>query len=232
MKKSREVLGHIIKEETISLLNHHVVKGSLVINIDHPFPGFHGHNFDFSSKPRSIILLTKELYSLAKILRAQRVINNKDGFDISASFAKVKVDKKIFYGIRIKGLTCYDQIPDLQKEFMNLGFEFLMQKKIKTDKPVSIKISKFFHINSLDNGIFEDSHYKNMYYLDIPNYVNWERFREITTHVKNNISNNNFDVVKGIFYMNDRVYDIIRVYKNNISMDLLEEIKERYAKAF
>ena len=39
-------------------------------------------------------------------------------------------------------------------------------------------------------------------------------------------------MVKGIFYMNDRVYDIIRVYKNNISMDLLEEIKERYAKAF
>ena len=232
MKKSREVLGHIIKEETISLLNHHIVKGTLVINIDHPFPGFHGHNFDFSSKPRSIILLTKELFSLAKILRAQRRINDKVGFDICASFAKVKVDNKIYYGIRIKGLTCYDQIPDLQKEFMNLGFEFLMQKKIKTDKPVSIKISKFFHINSLDNGIFEDNHYKNMYYIDIPDYVNWDRFREITRQVKNNISNNNFDVVKGIFYMDDSVFDIIRVYKSNISMDLLEEIKERYAKEF
>ena len=232
MKTSREVLGHIIKEETISLLNHHVEKGSLVINIDHPFPGFHGYHFDFTSKPRSIIILTKELYSLAKILRAQKKINSKGSFNINASFAKIKIGKQVYYGIRIKGLTSYDKIPELQKEFMHLGFEILKQKKLKTDKPVSIKISKFFHIVSLENGIYKDKCNDNMYYISIPDYVNWEKFRELTTHVKNNISNNNFDVAKGIFYINDRVSDVLRVYKNNISVELLEEIKERYTKAF
>jgi len=232
MKKSREVIGHVIKEERISLLKHHIIQGTLVVNIDHPFPGFHGWDFNFTSKPRSIIILTAKLYSFAKILRAQRYINNNSSFDINASFAKIMVGKQEYYGIRVKGLTCYDQIPDLQEKFKGFGFELLSKKKIKTDKPVSIKISKFFHIVKMDDAIYSDQCIDDMYYIEIPNYMSWERFREATEHVKHNVSNHNFDVVKGIFYKDDTVKDMIRLFKPKMTLELLQEIKSRYHKEF
>jgi len=232
MEKSREVIGHIIKEEMISLLTHHILPNTLVVNIDHPFPGFHGWDFNFTSKPRSIIILTGKLYSWAKILRAQRYINQHTSFDINASFAKIMVGKQVYYGIRVKGLQSYDQIPDLEQKFKDFGIELLMKKKLKTDKPVSIKISKFFHIVQMDEAIYSDKCIENMYYIEIPNYMSWERFREATEHVKHNVSNNNFDVVKGIFYKDDTVKDMIRVFKPNMDLELLQEIKKRYEKEF
>jgi len=232
MKKTREVIGHVIKEESISMIKHHLLPRTVIINIDHPFPGYHGRSHSFSSKPRSIILLTSKLYSFAKILRAQKQINEKRGWKINASFAKIKVGKKIYYGIRVKGISTYEVIPDLQKEFLNLGFEFVKSAKIKTDKPVSIKISKFFHISELDKNIYADKCVKSMYYIEIPGYLSWDDFREVTQHVKHNVSNQNFDVIKGIFYKDDTVKDMIRIYKPKITLELLKEIKERYEKAF
>lgn len=232
MEKSREVIGHVIKEEMISLLKHHILPGTLVVNIDHPFPGFHGWDFNFTSKPRSIIILTAKIYSWAKILRAQRYINKHSSFEINASFAKIMIGKQIYYGIRVKGVESYDQIPDLEQKFKDFGIELLTKKKLKTDKPVSIKISKFFHIVKMDDAIYSDKCIENMYYIEIPNYMSWERFREATEHVKHNVSNNNFDVVKGIFYKDDTVKDMIRVFKPNMTLELLQEIKKRYEKEF
>ena len=84
----------------------------------------------------------------------------------------------------------------------------------------------------MDKGIYKDTYNKDIYYAVVPNYVNWETFRELTSYVKNNVSNNNFDVVKGIFYINDTVSDMIRIYKPNMKLDLLNEIKDRYCKAY
>ncbi len=228
MEKSREVVGHVIKEETISLLSHHILPGTIVVNIDHPFPGFHGWDYNFTSKPRSIIVVTAKLYSWAKILRAQQFINKHASLKINASFAKIMIGKQVYYGIRIKGLSAYDQIPDLQQKLKDFGFDLNISKKLKTDKPVSIKISKFFHIVKLDEAIYKDKCIDNMYYVEIPEYLPWEEFRSITEKVKQNVSNNNFDVVKGIFYKDDTVKDMIRLFKPGMKLDLLQEIKKKY----
>ncbi len=231
MENYKEVVGHIIKEEKISLLKHQILPQTLVVNIDHPFPGFHGWDFDLTAKPRSIIILTAQLYSWAKILRWQSTVNQSKEVKINASFAKLMVGKTVYYGIRIKGLNNYNQIPELQKDLEKAGFQLLKNKNIKTDRPVSIKISKFFHIKALDNEIYADKCIENMYYIEIPQYLSWKNFRQITEHIKNNVSNNNFDVAKGIFYKDNTVKDIIRLFKPNMSLDLLKEIKNKYEQA-
>jgi hypothetical protein len=231
MEKYREVVGHIIKEEQISLLKHQIIPDTVVLNIDHPFPGFHGWDFNLNAKPRSIILLTAKLYSWAKILRTQKYVNAHTQLNINASFAKVKIGNDEFYGIRIKGLKDYYDIPGVQAAFETYGLSLLRHKKIKTDQPVSIKISKFFHIKALEEGIYDDKCNDNMFYIEIPDYLPWESFRKVTEYVKQNVSNNNFDVAKGIFYKDDTVKDMIRVFKTNIDNELLKEIKERYTKA-
>ncbi len=230
MKKSHSVIGNVIKEEKISLINHHKLPDTLVINIDHPFPGLHGMDFQVESKPRSVIIATSEIYSFAKILRAASKINKNTNFEINASFAKIKAGREVIYGIRIKGLDSYSQIPELQKKWENHGFKLLKRKKIKTEKPVSIKISKFFHLEEITENIYKDVCIKGMFFIEIPEYLSWEDFKKITMRVKNNISNNNFDVVKGLLYKDDTVKDIIRIFKPNIKSELLQEIKKRYYK--
>ncbi len=230
MEKSREVVGHIIKEEKISLIKQQILPHTLVVNIDHPFPGFHGWDFNFTSKPRSIIILTSKIYSWAKILRAQAAYNKQTGLKINASFAKIMIGKTVYYGIRIKGLTAYEQIPDLQKKLEIYGFSLLKNKTLKTEKPVSIKISKFFHINVLEAQIYADKCIDHMFYIEIPQYLSWESFRKVTERVKHNVSNQNFDAAKGIFYKDDTVKDIIRLFKSNMPLELLQEIKKRYEK--
>lgn len=231
MEKTREVVGHIIKEEQISLIKHHLLPKTVVVNVDHPFPGFHGWDVNFSSKPRSVIILTARLYSWAKILRAQTTYNKVGDKNIDASFAKILLGKTVYYGIRVKGLESYEQIPDFQKTLIDSGFELLKNKNIKTEKPVSIKISKFFNIKKLDDSIYADVCTKNMYYIEIPQYLSWESFRDITMQIKNNVSNNNYDVAKGIFYKDETVKDMIRLFKYNMPLELLQEIKKRYEKA-
>ena len=231
MENTREVVGHIIKEEQISLIKHHVLPRTVVINVDHPFPGFHGWDVNFSSKPRSVIILTARLYSWAKILRTQATYNKNTGKNIDASFAKILIGKTVYYGIRVKGFESYEQIPDFQNTMIDAGFELLKNKNLKTEKPVSIKISKFFNIKQLDDNIYADACTKNMYYIEIPQYLSWETFRDITMQIKNNVSNNNYDVAKGIFYKDDTVKDMIRLFKSNMPLELLQEIKKRYEKA-
>jgi thioredoxin-related protein len=231
METYREVVGHIIKEEQISLLKHQIIPDTVVLNIDHPFPGFNGWDFNLNAKPRSIIILTEKLYSWAKILRAQRYVKQNTSLDINATFAKVKIGQTEHFGIRVKGLNDYYDIPGLQAAFETYGLHLLKNKKIKTDKPVSIKISKFFHIKALEEGIYDDKCNDNMFYIEIPDYLPWESFRKVTKYVKQNVSNNNFDVAKGIFYKDDTVVDMIRLFKTNSNIDLLKEIKEQYIKA-
>lgn len=69
-----------------------------------------------------------------------------------------------------------------------------------------------------------------MFYIEIPQYLSWENFRKITERVKHNVSNQNFDAAKGIFYKDDTVKDIIRLFKSNMPLELLQEIKKRYEK--
>ncbi len=230
MTYSAEVNGHIIKEENIDVLKHHIVPNSLVINVDHPFPGYHGLNYNFQTKPRSIIIATEKPHSWEKILRANDEIRKTLKNTMNATFSKIKIGNQIIYGIRIKGIDSYDEIPEIQKAFSDKGFKLLYKKRIKTDKPASIKISKFFCISAMDEQIYKDGKVQNMYYIEIPKYLGWECFRSITETIKNNISNNNFDVVKGVFFKDSTVKEMIRVYKPNMSLELLKEIKDKYHK--
>ena len=81
---------------------------------------------------------------------------------------------------------------------------------------------------SIEEKIYQSPNNKDRFYFEIPRYVNWEDFREITFDIKNNISVSNYDIAKGIIYENDGITDIIRVIKPNITVDMVRLIREKY----
>ncbi len=230
MKRPIETTGYTIKEENVDFIKHHMLPNTLVINVNHPFPGYHGQPMIDNAKPRSILLVTKKKYSWEKVIRAAQKIDKFTDYNIDCSVSTISIGNNYFYAIRVKGLPSYDEIPTIQRAFQEEGFELMKRKRYKDELTVSMKVSKYYNIEKLEEGIYKDSNTDHMFYVEIPHHLNWELFRKITYDIKNNISNRNYDVSVGIFFMNNTIVDMVRVFKPNISMELLREIKEKYLK--
>ncbi len=230
MKRPIETTGYTIKEENVDFIKHHMLPNTLVINVNHPFPGYHGQPMIDNAKPRSILLVVKKKYSWEKVIRAAQKIDKFTDYKIDCSISTVSIGNNYFYAIRVKGLPSYDEIPIIQRAFQEEGFELMKRKRYKDDLTVSMKVNKYYNIEKLEDGLYKDSNTEHMYYVEIPHHLNWELFRKITYDIKNNISNRNYDISVGIFFMNNTIVDMVRVFKPNITMELLREIKEKYRK--
>jgi len=230
MNRAFETTGYTIKEENVDFIKHHMLPNTLVINVNHPFPGYHGPPMMYNAKPRAVLLVTKKKYSWEKVIRAAQKINKFTDYDINCSICTVSIGNNYFYAIRVKGLPSYDEIPTIQRAYQEEGFELMKKKRYSDDLTVSMKVSKFYNIEKIEDGIYKDTNTEHMHYIVIPHHLNWELFRKITYTIKNNISNRNYDVSSGIFFMNNTVIDMIRVYKPNAKIELLREMKEKYEK--
>ncbi len=230
MEKIFEVTGYTIKEEQVGFLRHNIMPNTFVVNVNHPFPGYHGMPMIENSKPRSILLVTKKKYSWEKILRASDKINKFTDYNLIGSSATIWIGNNQFDAIRLKGLPSYSEVPVIQHAYAEEGFEFMKKRSMKDDLTVTIKVSKFYDIQQMEENIYKDVKIDHMYYIVIPHNLNWELFRKITMRIKNNISNRNFDVVLGVFFKSYTVKDMIRVFKPGISEELLKEIKDLYYK--
>jgi hypothetical protein len=230
MKGSFEIIGYINKEELVSGLSHSNLKNTFVIDISHPFPGYNREKLSKLTTPRGVIFITNEKYEWNKILRTTEKINSFLDYEINGSAASIELWNKTYHGIRIKGLPSYDEIPIVQHAFQEEGYRFTKRIPMKEDLTAQIRVKKFFKLKEAGENIYLDQTTNDMSYILINHLMNWELFRKITLKIKNNISNRNYDVVNGAFYYNEKMVDMIRIYKPNISMELLNEIKDNYCK--
>ena len=230
MQTNSELTGYVIKEEKVSPISasSHVLDNTFVIHVDHPFPGYYDEAMIDLSIPRSILFMTSKEYTWEEILRIRSQVNKDINMNNSATFCKVYAGNQIFSGIRVKGFNAYKEISKYQGALKDAGVSFLKKKKMKDNETVLIYLKKFFTVQSIDNDLFLDARTDNMAFALIGKYLDWEQFREITGIVKNNISDRSFDVVKGVFYYNRSVNDMVRVFKPNITRDHLKEIQKTY----
>ncbi len=230
MANRKEVTGYIFKEESVSSLSHSILPGSYVVEIDHPFPGYYGQDVVDLTKPRSTLLITKEKYTWESILRATEKFNKFLNFTLKSSASEIHDGSKMLPAIRIKGMKQFEDIRTVQNAFMEEGFNFMKSRRKVKNHTVLIKLKKFFELGDLGEGIFKDEFQPKMAYCVIPQKPNWELFRKITTDIKYNISDQNYDVCLASFYLNDKIVDAIRVYKPKLNTDLLKEIRTLYCK--
>jgi hypothetical protein len=230
MKGSFEVIGYINKEELVGGLSRSILKNTFVIDITHPFPGYSSKELSKLTTPRGVLFITNEKYPWSSILRTTEKINHFLDYEINGSSASIELWNKTYYGLRVKGIPSYDEIPIIQHAYQEEGYRFMRRVPMKEEMTAQIQVKKFFKLKEAGDGIYLDQTTNSMSYILIDHALNWELFRKITMKIKNNISNRNYDVVNGAFYHNHRMVDIIRIYRPNISLDLLQEIKDAYKK--
>ena len=231
--KKKELVGTVLKEETMEVLTDEALPRTLVLHIINPFPGFHGDVVpESASKPDNIFFVTKQTYSWEKIIRtANKIRKNTPYKDIDASFATVMFGKSKYFTIRVHNIPSFNDIARVQEAFRHYGgFEFHKRDR-KGEKTSSIKLTKFFELEPLDDDIFyKDLKRDHMFYFELPEHVNWDRFKKITYAIKDSSLNRNYDVALATFFRNENVYDAVRIFKPGITKEFLRELRNEYEK--
>lgn len=228
MSKKFEVSGYVDKEEIVNSLDHSIMPGTFVVEINHPFPGYYAEAMKEYSKPRSVLLMSKKKNTWEKTLRTAAKVNKFLDFKLNASVAEMYVGNQTHQAVRIKGMNRFEDIKTVQQAFTEEGFRFIKKRGKYKDETVVIKVKKFYSLNQAGEGLYFDDKQQEMAYVEIPSRLNWELFRKITAKIKNNINDNNYDAALATFYMNDGIQDIVRIFKPNNNAALLGEIRTAY----
>lgn len=223
----RELIGKITLQENISPIERNKISGSFVIHIPNPLASYYSR-FTEVNRPNSIVFATKDPVSFEKILRATKIINAEHNLNLNGAKCEVSIGRNKYSGIRLTGIDRYTNIDKVQTAYLNGGFEFHKNVKLAKGTDAMIRVNKFFDMLDVEDKIYQSPNNKDRYYFEIPRYVNWNDFREMTFDIKNNISVTNYDIAKGIIYEKNGITDILRVIKPNITVDMVRQIREKY----
>ncbi len=170
-------------------------------------------------------------HSFETILRATLEVRKSVQFKFFATLGYITYQNTTYEVIRLLGLNSYDHVAELQELYETQGVKF---KKIHTrlaDQMVVIRLEKFFHLNEVENGVyFFDEVQPNIGYFMVPDYISWDKFKKLTEEVKFETSLLFFDAATAYFYQNRQIVNIVRVFKNDNSLEKLIPIRERYLK--
>ena len=225
--KKHNYIGKVTLEEKVNQVKSSKFPKALVIDIPSPLASYYTRFTDVK-KPNSIVLITKEANSFERILRSTKNINQKHNLDLEAAKCEVKIGSKKHNGIRLKGVNRYTEIDDVMDLYVNEGFNFNTNNKIKNEQVVKVRVNKFFDFNEVNDNILQSANDKDIYYFKLNKPMEWDDFKEKTKSVKHNITSSGYDIAQAILYNKGEINDIVRVIKPNLSLDLVKEIEAKY----
>lgn len=225
--KRFEVFGTLSKNETVFTIDQKIIPGTLVFEALRPFPGYY-YDTPLSAKPVYLYLALQEQYTLVDIIRASQKVQLQftSTFDAGKGFIDIYDEK--YNVLRIRHLKDYDLLEKLQRSYEANGIHFLHRSKKYKNEEVKIRIIKFFTLEEIAENIFMDKREKNHAYLQIPRYLTWSEFDEISHKVKYNWVESNFDAAKACFYYEGKLHEVVRIYSTKIEPDYLKKLRELY----
>jgi hypothetical protein len=221
-----ENAGYILKKERLSAITSNILPNTLVLENAAPYPGYHGKNLPSESIPRSIFLVLKETSSTEEIARISKKISTYKEHTCTSNYAEISIYNDLYPCIRIKGLSCFEKIPEIQTCFQDEGLKYKKAKPINEEG--LIKVHKVFRISIEEDGLYRDEFEKEKCYFTLQHALKWEEFETITRMVKNNLLDRNFDVALGCMMRFKEIEDIVRVYDKKKSPERIKMIHEQY----
>lgn len=218
-------MGILLKEEPLQTVDHFIMQNTLVLESLEPFPGYHGDNAPGISKPDSLFLITDKLYPIEDIFRISQSLCTYQHIHLDACPVDIFIYNTNLAGIRIKGLTSYAMISELQGCYIDKGVHFMKGKSMNA--PGLIRITKVFSLENMEENIFKDVDDDLIYYISLPYHFNWNLFKTVTLNVKNNLDNSNFDCALGFIYQKT-IMEFVRIYGKHIDSMRLQLIRNKY----
>jgi len=218
-----ETFGCLTKEEALCTVNDGIIPNTFVLENQAPFPGYYGA-LPSDKVADSFFLVMTNKESTEKILRITHIINEHSNINFEGSPARICIYNDIYYSIRIRGISDFSVLEEIQNFYRDSGINYKKKKKINA--PGIINIKKIFKVKEISNEILKDAD-RDMYYLKINKQITWSHFRKVSDKVKNNLQSASFDAALAVIYGSE-VLDLIRIYSKDITMEYLRDIHEKY----
>ncbi len=220
-----ETIGHVEKKETLKSIGY----SDLVLESEHPYPGYHGTTVPDQVNPKSLFLLTRTKYADEFIIRAIKAVKKRHNFSFDGSPAKVFYQNSMVQAIRVKDLDNYQQVPDILKAFKEEGIAFLGGRNVKPYSGL-IRVTKYFLLKPITDCTLQDAEVAEMKYFQSPVKLSWNEFEEMTLQIKRNVDDANWDAALATIYRKTGIEDHIRIYSdNNMDIEDLNKIRKKYA---
>ncbi len=219
-----ETFGSIIKEEQVKTVERGILPNTFVLENLGLFPGYYGSNLPTLENPDSIFLVMPSKQPTEMVLRITHDIKKKTGINFEGSPASLEIYNNTYQAIRLRYLTGFEHIAEIQEHYRDAGIVFSKLKRIEENAVIQIK--KVFKIESVTDKIFKDEE-RDMYYLKIKEQLTWSHFKKVTLQVRNNLRLSAFDAALAVIY-GAEVYDFARIYSSTLTMEELEMLHNKY----
>ena len=170
-------------------------------------------------------------HSFETVLRASHQVKTQVGYKFYATLGHITYQNNTYEVIRLLGIDSYEKVVELQSLYCMQGIRF---KKIHTkisNQLVFIRLEKFFHLKQVEAGLYYfDEAQPKLGYFQVPDYISWEKFKSLTKEVKFETTLLFFDAATAYFYENRKIVNLVRIYKEENSLEKLAAIRERYLK--
>lgn len=227
-----ERFGELTKEEPLSRLeNEMIMADTLVLEAVNPYFGYY-HDAPMTERKPYLYFVLDDCHCLQSVSRAVVDIRKRTTYPFCADMGCVVVNREKWPVLRICEIDKYTLIGDLQEMFSGKGIGMMRYRKSFSTQMCLIRLQKFFFFQEVEHMLFLDARDPNKAYFQAPYYVSWDAFKEITTEAKYDTSILYFDAAQALFYENRNMFDLVRIYREHLSVDKLRAIRERYLKVY
>ena len=221
------VCGSIVKEESIVPVTTHIAEHTVVAEANKPYSDYYGiAPFNMPTKPNSLFLFTAQFYMLEEALRFARLIDMSCMQSLNIAVSVLNFGDEHYPAIRIKNFPDYQKIEKLQQCFMEQGVEFARKVQLK-EKAVR-KTSKCVTLEKISDNLYLDHKQNKTGYVALPLLINNDDYNKVIANVRNNSNTPLFDAVRGAIILDGVVTDIVRIYAEHITPDLLRMVQKQF----
>lgn len=229
MKQTEAKYGTILKREALSNASAYQNSKMLVLESKDPFPGFYCSEqmpADISCKEKSYYLPVTTLPCCHQDMVCRISLEIYDKLGIQACPAHISLQGKYSKAIRVKDMQgrSMDEVVEI---FEQNGISFHKYKKVSTYLS-HIYLKSFFEVMAVDKNIFRNALSPDIFYITIPQNLDWKPFEQIITFQKSKNSFKNFDAAIGYWMEKPHFIDFLRIYGKKISIDQLNQIRDKF----
>lgn len=225
----KERYGNLKKIECLRLIEDEVVlKNTLAFECPQAFPGYYGSQKEKES-PLFVYLILRDYLNMEDFLEINTRVHKAYQGKYHATLASITILEDTYHAIRVNRIPSYTVVKDLQKHFIQEGVDFhSFTRRYKVVDRAFIRIKKFFYFQPVDADFCFDKYDDFHGYFCIPEYMNIDHFVKIAVQVAQNIDIINYDAALASYYENYKVLNMVRIYTENLSVELLKRLKKEF----
>ena len=220
----------LTKEEPVSTLSADLLlPDTVVYEAVSPFFGYYDDT-PLSERNSILYLMLETCYSVNTVIRAVNNIRKRISYSLTADTGTIVISNQKIHIIRIKDIDKHCRIKHLQKCFIDEGISLTAAFRRVENVMALISLQKFQSLIQVGDGLYLDNEDPNKGYFEIPEFLSWDEFKDVTREAKFDTSILYFDAAQAVLIEKGRVTDLVRIYREHLAEEKLVAIRDRYLK--